>query len=81
VTFDTHRTARYERPDPRSWHYDIAKFRREVAEAGLEIEQLHRGIRRSELGWRRFARAVIRNDGAARAERRSWIDERDEDVA
>lgn len=81
VTFDTHRTARYARPDPRSWHYDIAKFRREVAEAGLEIEQLHRGIRRSELGWRRFARAVIRNGGAARAERRSWINERDEDVA
>lgn len=81
LTFDTHRTSRYERPDPRSWHYSIEQFRTELGEAGLDLQQLHRGVRRSELGWRRYARAVVRNNEAARAERRAWIDERDEDVA
>jgi len=81
VSFDTHRTSRYSRPDPRSWHYGLGKFRREITEAGLEIEELHRGVRRSELGWRRYAWAVIRFSGTDRAARSAWTDERDEDVA
>ncbi len=80
VSFDTHRTSRYTRHDPRSWHYPIAKFRQELAENGLTAVELRTGVRRSELGWRRTATAVIGIGHDPRAERTTWKTERDEDV-
>lgn len=81
VTFDTHRTSAYDRTDPRTWFYSVDEFRQELAEAGLSVESLHRGVRRSEVGTRRYARAVIRRAPGGRAERRAWLAQRDEDVA
>ena len=81
VTFDTHPTMHYLRSDPRTWHYGLRQLRQELAEDGLEIEELHRGIRRTELGWRRYAQVVIRRGATAPAERLAWIHERDENVA
>ncbi|MDQ2698924.1 MAG: methyltransferase domain-containing protein [Actinomycetota bacterium] len=81
VTFDTHSTVQYVRSDPRTWHYSLRELRDELAEEGLEIEEVHRGVRRTEVGWRRCARVVIRRSAAPPAERRAWIQERDENVA
>ena len=81
VTFDTHPTMQYVRSDPRTWHYPLWRLREELAEDGLEIEDVHRGVRRTEHGLRRYAQVVIRRSAEARTERRAWIDERDENVA
>ena len=81
VTFDTHPTVQYVRSDPRTWHYSLRQLREELTEDGLEIEEVHRGVRRTELGWHRCAQVVIRRSAAARAERVAWIHERDENVA
>lgn len=81
VTFDTHATMHYLRADPRTWHYSLRQLEEELAEDGLEIEHVHRGVRRTEMGWRRYAQVVIRRSDAAPAERVAWIHERDENVA
>lgn len=81
VTFDTHRISGYVRADPRTWHYPIEKFRKELAENGLRVRTLRTGIRRSEVGWRRYATAVVETGAALGAERNSWIAERTEDVS
>ncbi|HET8897071.1 MAG TPA: hypothetical protein VFN04_07360, partial [Protaetiibacter sp.] len=78
---DTHATMHYLRADPRTWHYSLRQLEEELAEDGLEIEHVHRGVRRTEMGWRRYAQVVIRRSDAAPAERVAWIHERDENVA
>ncbi|MGV9195194.1 class I SAM-dependent methyltransferase [Microbacterium sp. MC2] len=80
LSFDTHRTSAYVRADPRTWHYPIEKFQRELAENGLEIVRLHRSIRRSDHGWRRAATAVVRAAPRWAQDRDSWKNERDEDA-
>jgi len=79
VSFDTHRISDYLRADPRTWHYPVSKFRAELAENGLRVEQERVGIRRSEVGWRRTYTAVVAA-APARVESSSWKTERDEDA-
>lgn len=81
VTFDTHRVTAYDRVDPRTWHYDMNRFRAELKEAGLALDEIHQGVRRSEVGVRRYARAVVRRGDRGLTERRVWMGQRDEDVA
>lgn len=81
LTFDTHRTSAYARPDPRSWHYPLEKFEVELQDNGLVLQELRRGVRRSERGWRRYATAVVTSAGASLTTTSRWAQERDEDVA
>jgi SAM-dependent methyltransferase len=80
VTFDTHRSRRYLRADPRTWHYPLAKFRKELAESGLIARGIRVGVRRSEVGWRRYAIAAI-GMGSTRSVAEEWTVERPENVA
>lgn len=79
VTFDTHRADDYVRADPRTWGYARDKFVKELAENGLRARELRGGIRRSEIGLRRYASAIVEL-APARVERETWKNERDEDV-
>lgn len=80
VTFDTHRIAGYTRSDPRTWNYAVGQLADELAECGLRLEEVRRGVRRTELGPRRYAQATIAR-GDALTQRRAWMKYRDEDVA
>lgn len=80
VGFDTHRTSAYLRSDPRTWHYPVEKFRQELAENGLEAVSVHRGVRRSDVGWRRCLTAVVQAAPGRSRDRESWMNERDEDA-
>ncbi|GAA3897945.1 class I SAM-dependent methyltransferase [Microbacterium invictum] len=80
VSFDTHRTSAYVRSDPRTWHYPIEKFHRELAENGLVAVSERHGIRRADHGWRRTTTAVIQAAPQWDSAQDSWKNERDEDA-
>lgn len=80
VSFDTHRTSRYRRGDPRTWHHPESKFCAEIAENGLAVGAMSRTVRRSAVGWRRSTTAVIDRAGRLPHERETWRAERDEDA-
>ncbi|WP_417562192.1 class I SAM-dependent methyltransferase [Microbacterium sp.] len=80
VSFDTHRSRRYKRPDPRTWHYPLRKFHQELAENGLAARRVRTRLRKSEVGWRRYATAEI-VAVPTRSVTESWATERPENVS
>lgn len=81
VSFDTHRTSRYKRADPRTWHYPVRKFKAELATHGLRAVSVRKGVRRSEVGWRRYATATVQAMPHRQLADDLWQHERDEDVS
>ncbi|WP_308493271.1 class I SAM-dependent methyltransferase [Microbacterium terrisoli] len=80
VSFDSHRSSRYERADPRTWDYGLDKFDEELAESGLAAQRVRTRLRKSEVGWRRYVTAEI-VAVPSRSIGQAWTTERPENVS
>lgn len=77
VTFYNSRTADYRRSDPRTWSYADERLTAATGEHGLRVVTLRPGRR---VKWRPRTIAVLQRSAGARAQRTSWVEERDEDI-
>lgn len=64
ATVDTNFITRHYRgDDPQSWHLPLEWLQAETARAGLEVEVVNKGRRRTPIGWRTTLTVTLRRHG------------------